>query len=470
MINSTSEVDINGNLIVGGDLIVKAQTIDQNRTMARSTAGADGTIALAIAVSVENGNTNAYLDGSAAVAGNVTVDAQQSKGPVERARLYILPGKANGVVALAGTVSSTGNLIDDTQKKAVDAVFGKLIGKVSNWFSKKWTDTFGSSDAVWDFDVAAGFNVVVDNNNVTARIGDGSSAADVTAGGDVNVNALIKNRPNITARTVAKDENAGDKTNQKKRTTTGIGVAIAVGIYNNTAKAHISGNTQVDAKGLLQVTADVENKIEWQKLWGVNIGFAIAAFFNGGGSATYTTESGTQRVNRDNTVDIRNGFTGQGDVGTRYKSRVNRGMIDLSTENFKDNTLWDVVGNTTRDAALNLSRTLTTYLDGNLGLDANLIDSWGTSTSLGQKKAKAGAVNVIVLNHTSEALIKSGASINQRLDDYTTNTTGTTTVAQGETVKVLSGHNSSRGKIGRIYEAKSTQNDLNLADGSVNFQ
>ena len=479
VVNSTSQIDVNDSatLTVGGDLILNAQTIDQNRTMARSTAGNDGAVGLAIAVSVENGDTSAYLDGTADVSGNITVAAQQEKQPVERNKVLIIPSKVTGVQAIAGVgTESKGDLLDDTQSKGIDLLFGKLITGVSNWWSKKWAETFGSSDAVWDFDIAAAFNVVVDNNTATARIGDGSSGADVQAGGDLNINALIQNRPDLTADASATDEGVATKNKDKPATSKGTAVAIAVGVYNNTASAYIAGDAQVDAKGILQITADALNVIDWKGLWGINLvttflnedatyttedgkqpvhqgdtvdvrngftgtgnvgtryesladrntidlsseDFSKEALWKAVGHAAYTTEDGSQPVNQGDTVDVRDGFTGTGDAGTRYASRVNRGTIDLSSEDFSDETLWDDVGNAAGDTAEEFIRTFTTYLDGNLGLDNNLIDSWGRASVNGQKKAKAGAINVVVTNHTAEALIKDGARINQRVADYTT--------------------------------------------------
>ena len=200
---------------------------------------------------------------------------------------------------------------------------------------------------------------------------------------------------------------------------------------------------QVDAKGTIQVTSNIENKIEWTGLWGINL---VTTFLSE--DATHTTEDGEKTVNMGDTVDVRNGFTGTGTVGTRYESRFNRGLIDLSSEDFTDNTLWDEIGSSTLDTAEEFTRTFTTYLDGNLGLDNNLVDVWGTAASDGQKDAKAGAVSVIVMTHNSEALIKDGAMINQRAADYTTSTAGTTNVAQGETVKVGVDH-SGGGALGR---------------------
>jgi len=175
VVNSTSEVNVtdNANLTIGGSLILSAETVDTNRTMARSTAGDDGAVGLAVAVSVENGSSNAYLDGNAEVAGNVTVSASHSKSPLLRNKVLVIPSMVNGVQAIAGVgTESKGDLLDDAQAKGVDLFVGKYIDKVSKWFANKWAETFGSSDEVWDFDIAAAFNVVVDNNSSIARIGD----------------------------------------------------------------------------------------------------------------------------------------------------------------------------------------------------------------------------------------------------------------------------------------------------------
>jgi hypothetical protein len=69
-------------LTVGGDLTVKGETFDANRTWATSVAGLDGRVAVGAAVAVENGRTNALIDGFADVGGNIVVDAAQKNVPL----------------------------------------------------------------------------------------------------------------------------------------------------------------------------------------------------------------------------------------------------------------------------------------------------------------------------------------------------------------------------------------------------
>ena len=62
----------------------------------------------------------------------------------------------------------------------------------------------------------------------------------------------------------------------------------------------------------------------------------------------------------------------------------------------------------------NFIRLLTTYLDGNFGLDNNLRRFWSQATAVAQKKASiAGSVAVVFLEHDATATIKAGARINQ---------------------------------------------------------
>ena len=87
--------------------------------MARSQAGKDGKLALAIAVSVEDGDTNAFLDGTAYVGGNVSVTATQKSDAIDVKKLYLMPSKAIGTSAQAGVGTNTkGDLLDDAKTTA----------------------------------------------------------------------------------------------------------------------------------------------------------------------------------------------------------------------------------------------------------------------------------------------------------------------------------------------------------------
>ncbi|MCK4502633.1 MAG: hypothetical protein KAU22_06320, partial [Desulfuromonadales bacterium] len=72
-----ANVTADARLTVGGNLYVMADSVDHNNTKAESETGDKGKVGIAVAISVEDGNTLAYLDGTADVAGNISVIAVQ---------------------------------------------------------------------------------------------------------------------------------------------------------------------------------------------------------------------------------------------------------------------------------------------------------------------------------------------------------------------------------------------------------
>src|SRR5262249_53245348 len=101
--SSTAEVTPGAVLNVGRQLFVQSDTLDRNSTVATTAESTpDGKVSVAVAVSVEDGNTNAYLDGQANVAGSINVTAKQQKEPINKNVAYIVPGIYTGVSASAG--------------------------------------------------------------------------------------------------------------------------------------------------------------------------------------------------------------------------------------------------------------------------------------------------------------------------------------------------------------------------------
>jgi len=117
---STAHVTPEAVLDVGNNLFVHSETIDRNRTMARSTAGKDGAVGIAVAVSVENGDTNALLDGVAHVGGDVYVTASQWQDAVSANKLFVIPSLDLGTMAQAGVgTDSKGDVLDDIKAKII---------------------------------------------------------------------------------------------------------------------------------------------------------------------------------------------------------------------------------------------------------------------------------------------------------------------------------------------------------------
>ncbi len=138
-----------------------------------------------------------------------------------------------------------------------------------------------------------------------------------------------------------------------EETENGGSIAVAYGSVVNDADAIIASGAQVDARGTIDVSAEAVNELDPAGLWGANI---IVPLTN----AAESLDTNGERV--------------------AY------------------------------------FRTLATYLDdlGNLGLDSNLVDSWSQASASGQEKLSvAGAVTVLIIDHDADAIIESGAMVNQ---------------------------------------------------------
>ena len=438
--DTRAQVGDDADLTVGNNLFVHGDTVDRNRTMARSITGDDGKVGVAFAVSIENGDTQAFLDGRADVVGDISVDANQSKQAIEIEKVYFIPGLASGVSASAGVgTDSKGDLLDDTKssitstlKAGAESKFpvlktiqDKATEKVTDFLKKNDTlKKLIDSPASNKYDVGAAVAVVVDNNSATARIGDGNTSdgslgADVEADGNITVNAKLENRPDVTASSSITNESAKEEL-ADTAASFGGSVAVAVGIYSNDADAYISGDAEVDAKGTLKVNAESLNEIDPLGIWGANL---ISPFLNKNTTATYNTEdqaTGTP-VSLGETVEVRDNHDGEGNVGSWYKyiGSTPTKTFDLATTDFSDTDNWEDLGDPAQNTATGFVRTLSTYMDGNLGLDNNLVDSWSQASADGQKLALAGAFTVLVLDHNADATIKNGARINQDVDGVT---------------------------------------------------
>jgi hypothetical protein len=94
--DATAHVTDDATLTVGGDLYVLADNTERVLTQASSLTGKDGIAGVALAVTVEVGSTNAWLDGTADVGEDVTVAATMSQDSLPQKKLFILPSSASG--------------------------------------------------------------------------------------------------------------------------------------------------------------------------------------------------------------------------------------------------------------------------------------------------------------------------------------------------------------------------------------
>lgn len=430
--DATAKVTDDAVIHAGDDVTVQADTIDRNRTMARSTSGSDGKVGISVAVSVEEGDTNAYLDGTVTAAGDVVVNATQEKQSVDVNRLFLIPGVATGVTSAAAVGSnSTGDLLEDAKYSATRTATAALTPNISGFLQTKGPDFIKNllnsapSPASNSFDAAGAVTVVSDINRSEARIGDGDTSdgslgADVEAMGSVTVSASNSNRPDYTAGASASNEVSDNPINATTPEEAAFGgsVAVVVGIVHNDPTAYIASDADVDAVGDITVSADALNEIDPLGLWGANL---IAPFFGDDfpDDADHKSSDGLTTVSVDDTVEVSDNHSAGGDVGTWYKYLGASGGsnpadqdLDLSTTDFTSDD-WEEIGSPEGDFAISYIRTVTTYLDSNLGLDNNLVDTWSQATVDGQKIGIAGSLTVLVMDQDATATIEDGARINQ---------------------------------------------------------
>src|SRR5208283_1361469 len=279
--------------------------------------------------------------------------------------------------------SITGPITNAATKLYSGSNLEKAISNSSivQWFKK----TFPSSDGPDKFDLGAAVALVGDYNSATARIGDGSDTATVTAGGGIQVLSQINSSPSVGSTSQVSDDTTATK---KPATKFGGAIALTAGVYVNDAEAFISDKAIVNSQGTLNVEADALNAISPMSLWGATL---VSPFLSSNTAATHETSDGIVDVNNGDTVDVPAGYTDGGDAGTRYKYIGTGGLIDLSTADYSDTTQWQTYGNEAE----------------------NMANFWTTSTASGEQTEAAGAITLLGMYYTADASIKDGASINQ---------------------------------------------------------
>ena len=99
-------------------------------------------------------------------------------------------------------------------------------------------------------------------NSVTARIGDKTAAepATVYVGGNLTIDAHIDDRPNVIVGSSVMVPTTS--TTPASQNTFAGSVAVAIGLYTNTATAFIEAGSAVDAGATLSVTSEALNDYE----------------------------------------------------------------------------------------------------------------------------------------------------------------------------------------------------------------
>ena len=267
--NAVADVQPQAVLTVGGNLFVQADTTYARRNLARTVSGGDGSIGVAVAVDYANGSTDAYLDGTAHVAGNVNVTAKETTNPLTGNKAFVVPvlparrlrrSRAWGPTPPATSSTTCGRSIITSGKGAISNFVSTTTKQPIKWLREKFQEKFppeqpppvAPAPMKPDIQFAGAVAIVLDTNKATARIGDGSTTdlATVEAGGSISVTSTVNSFPFLGAGSSV--DSSGNKTTFEGQTATGdtrygASLAATVGLYENDADAHIAGNAIVDA-------------------------------------------------------------------------------------------------------------------------------------------------------------------------------------------------------------------------------
>jgi hypothetical protein len=411
--NSTCSVIVpsTGQISAGGSLTVNANTQNNKAVQAVTTTGDDGNIGIGVAIASTSDTTTAQVNGHVTAVGNTLVQATEVKGNVSNTKFFILPTFFSGVSANTGVgTDDSGDEIVNMQGVATQ----KLIGLAKNLVGINSNNTQKTQSQAPGFQAAAAVPIDVENNVATATIGAG---AVVHVVGNLTVDANMNDRPNVVA---SSGVNKPSSSGSAGSTTFEGSVAVAIGIYTNTATALIDAGATVDAGGTLAVTAEALN--DYQIAFQVNL-FTPWLF-----QPNHTTDepgATTATINQGDIVLVNENHKGGGTVGHLYKAPGALGTVDLTTEDFSQTGRWIDLGSQLAFEGLNWFSTLNTYQDSTFGADNNFVDSWSqaTATDSNTKAAAAGSVTYLTLNQTSNATIGQGAQINQDTSLRTNNKT-----------------------------------------------
>ena len=305
-------------------------------------------------------------------------------------------------------------------------IVNSQLHKVSNPNNLPYTD--GSADH--EIEVGFATALVMDTNIVTAQIGseDSDSRVTVKAEGDITVEATSETRPDLTATSFVNNEASLRKDVKEGKTDKAGSISLAVGLFEDDVDALIHGNADVDAEGILSVDARALNDIQYDNLWGKNLTTELYAYSDFHTEGKWELEEGTyntpvQTISNGDTVTLLDNVDPEnGIIGNRYEyiGSIPTREIDLSTENYFDESQWTNLGTPGFNNAAEFSGAFSRYYSGDLGLDRNLFDSVSRATAKGDEMSVAASITYLQLDHQADAIIKSGANINQNpeLDSF----------------------------------------------------
>ncbi|HEV3085369.1 MAG TPA: hypothetical protein VGY66_36785, partial [Gemmataceae bacterium] len=415
--NSTSTVNVANSAIINvtqGNLIVQANTINNKALLAETTTGSDGNIGLGAGIAYTNDVTTANLSGQATVGGDVTIQANEIKNPVLNSTFFgAIPINVGGVSVAAGVgTDDTGSPFTNQQSDLSSQLWAALKKLVGAQSDKAQASSPQAANQAPSFQAAAAVAVDMEVNTSTASVG---ANAIVRATGNVTVDANTNDRPGVLAGSGISTPPPSSGSTPSSTEFSGS-VAVAIGLYSNTATADIDSTATVDAGRNLSVTSEALN--DWQLQYLVNLYQSATLQPN---YRTSDPGANSQQVSYGNIVELNDRHTGGGTVGDWYKY-VGPGAptLDLTTQDFTNTTYWQDLGPGWLFKFKGFLANLTTYFDSSFGADNNLADSWSQATALpsnpmdsGAQYALAGSFTLLTMNQTSTAYIGQGALINQ---------------------------------------------------------
>jgi len=136
------------------------------------------------------------------------------------------------------------------------------------------------------------------------------------------------------------------------------------------------------------------------------IDFTSGMWFDLGSLEQVTSGDGEVSVKTGDVVEVLEGHAAGGEEGHLYKYLGEvPASINLTTENYANELLWEDMGADWQYRGGELVRTFSTYLD-SFGYDNNFVNTWTQSTAKGANVSICGAVSVIDLNGTCGSIYR----------------------------------------------------------------
>ena len=405
-----------------GDIEISALHTDNNTVVANARADKEGKLGFAAAFDIENSTTRAWLDGSAHATGDIDVAAVTEQGAkAGGAGAQAAIGDPTKFTKITGTLQEkfkgtalAKSIADSAQMKKAAALQAAIKHQATE-FAKNVSDTLKKaietpSPTTNSYDFAGAVGFTLETNVADARIGAGAghAAAIVEAGGALTLDAKVENRPKVGASASAVNETAESA---QATAATGAAIALVGGRVADTANAVINSNAEVDVAGKLSVAAHTLSEIDPMSALGVTVAAPGSTLVP---AANYASgSSGTQTVNRGDTVDLADDYKGGGTGGNRYEyiGAFAHGFA-LGSTDYSDTATWRDLGNIDALAAKGIVTPVMNFLksENTGGSGLGVISS---ASAKGQESAYSGTAVALVMEHDAHARIDGAARINQ---------------------------------------------------------